>query len=212
MNNSNKPAGGAGLQTGIHKGWYTRGYLPHYDQGGIFQVITYRLADSLPQDYLKDLRLEFDIRGVENIDKEHREKIDSLLDQGYGSCVLKNIECAKIVEKAWQHFDGERYNLIAYVVMPNHVHILIEAYKGFELGKIVKSWKSYSGKQINEHIRVAGLKTSAPSEGNGKLWQRGYWDRFIGDDKHYIRTMDYIKSNCDNGGVLHYSTESGISN
>ena len=202
-------AGSAGLQTGIssiHKGWYTRGYLPHYDQGEIYQVITYRLGDSLPQGILKDMQSELKNVAPEFMKMKRRRKIEKYLDKGHGSCVLKNTECAKIVEGAWLHFDGERYDLIAYVVMPNHVHVLLKVYDGVELAKMVKSWKSYSARRINEIIKDAGLKTSAPGKKNlVSLWQRGYWDRFVRDEEHFYQTIEYIRKNFNNGGVLKHA-------
>jgi len=100
--------GSAGRLTGFNKGWYNHGNLPHYDQGRIFQAITYRLSDSLPQEYLKTLQTELETHDSNDMEKEHRKEIELLLDRGYGSCVLKNKECAKIVEENWQHFDGIR--------------------------------------------------------------------------------------------------------
>ncbi len=125
------------------------------------------------------------------MEADRRKEIEELLDRGHGSCVLKNKECAKIVEENWQHFNGVRYTLTAYVIMPNHVHVMINAYPGFELGKVVKSWKSYSAKSINEAMGNAG-----------RLWQHGYWDRYIRDEKHFYQTLEYIKKNFNNGGVL----------
>lgn len=117
---------------------------------------------------------------------------------GHGSCILKNMEYAKIIEYNWQNFDGIRYDVKAYVVMPNHVHILIKVYDGFELGGIVRSWKSFSSRKITEAMKKdAGLATGAPG-----IWQREYWDRFIRDEKHFYQTIDYIKKNFDNGGIL----------
>jgi REP-associated tyrosine transposase len=188
-----------------HKGWYSRGYLPHRDQGGIFQSITYRLADSLPQEYLKELRIELRIKSNKRQERERRIKIENLLDRNYGSCILKYNQCAKIVEENWKHFDGIRYNLISYVVMPNHVHVLIEQNKSYELGEIVKSWKGYSSRQINKCLHNAGLATSAPGAPRKRLWQRGYWDRYIRNGKHFIQTIEYIKNNYEKGGILHYS-------
>ena len=197
--------GSAGLQTGtsVHKGWYTRGYLPHYDQGGIYQAITYRLEDSISQDILKNMEWELKNIAPEFIETERRKKIEKYLDNGYGSCILKDMEYARIVVDAWHHFDGERYDLTAYVVMPNHVHVLLKVYEGVELAKMVKSWKSYSARCINKSIRDAGLKTSAP----GSLWQRGYWDRYVRDEKHFYQTLEYFKKNFDGGGVLRYEKE-----
>jgi len=208
-------AGSAGRLTG-NKGWYNHGCLPHFDQGCIFQVITYRLSDSLPQECLKTLQAELESHDKEKMEEERRKEIEELLDRGHGSCVLKNKKCAEIIEENWQHFNGVRYKLIAYVIMPNHVHVLINAYQGFELGKIVASWKGYSARRINEFIgnagsagRLTGFKNKIQNAGqatgasvDGKLWQRGYWDRYIRDEKHFYQTIEYIKKNFNNGGVI----------
>ena len=127
------------------------------------------------------------------MDADRRKEIEELLDIGHGSRILKNKECAEIVEENWQHFNGVRYKLIAYVIMPNHVHVLINAYPGFELGKIITSWKGYSARRINQFIanagragsltgfnnkiQIAGLATGTPG-----VWQRGYRDRYVSAD------------------------------
>ena len=128
---------------------------------------------------------------------ERRKAIEKLLDQGYGSCILKHKKCADIVEKNWLHFNKKRYQLISYVIMPNHVHILLKVYDDYEIGNIVKSWKSYSGRLINEYKNTMGFNIDK------RLWQRGYWDRYIRDEKHFLRAIEYIKKNFDNGGVLY---------
>ena|GEM_PF-4549371 len=199
--------GSAGRLTGFNKGWYNHGNLPHFDQGGIFQAITYRLSDSLPQEYLKSLQAELENHDSESMEADRRKEIEELLDRGHGSCVLKNKEYAEIVEKNWQHFNGVRYKLIAYVIMPNHVHIMINAYPGFELGKIIASWKGYSARRINKlnagnagfnnKSQIAGQTASASG-----VWQRGYWDRYIRDEKHFYQAIEYIKRNFNSGGVL----------
>jgi REP element-mobilizing transposase RayT len=197
-------SGSAGRLTGSNKGWDNHGHLPHFDQGGIFQAITYRLYDSLPQEYLNALKDELEKCDNKYIEMERRKEIEELLDRGHGSCVLKNKKCSKLIEENWRHFNGVRYKLISYVIMPNHVHILINLYQGFELGKIISSWKGYSAKSINKLLKNAGQATGAPGD---VLWQRGYWDRYIRDEKHFYQAIEYIKKNFNNGGIL-YHTES----
>ena len=205
--------GSTGRLTGFNKGWYNHGNLPHFDQGGIFQVITYRLADSLPHACLKTLQAELEDHDNGNMDADRRKEIEELLDRGHGSCILKNKECAEIVEENWQHFNGVRYKLIAYVIMPNHVHVLINAYPGFELGKIITSWKGYSARCINQFIANAGstgrltgfnnkIQIAGQATGTPGVWQRGYWDRYVRDEKHFYQAIEYIKKNFNNGGVL----------
>jgi len=161
--------------------WHERGYIPHYEAGGIYQSLTYRLADSLPQEVLREAG-RADCQSASSPDKttsshdktascmqerysrgdtadcqsalpallamKKRKLIEKYLDNGYGSCLLGNPTCAQMIVDNWKFFDGERYDLIAYVVMPNHVHLLIKTYENWSLGKLVKTWKSFTAKAI----------------------------------------------------------------
>ena len=130
------------------KGWYTRGYLPHYDEGGALQMITYRLGDSLPQNVLEEMEETLVLLPEGKRESVRRQRIEEWLDAGQGSCVLGRPEAARCVVDTWRHFDMVRYGLVAGVVMPNHVHVLIKLMDGFSLGKVVQSWKSYTGRRI----------------------------------------------------------------
>src|SRR3981081_4088405 len=96
-----------------HKGWHSRGYLPHFDSQDVVQFVTFRLADSLPQEAVVKLR------GAARPESLR----DELLDQGWGACWLRSDSIARIVEDAFLVFDGERYRLHAWTIMPNHVHV-----------------------------------------------------------------------------------------
>jgi REP element-mobilizing transposase RayT len=172
-----------------HLGWYSRGYLPHRDHPGLLQTITYRLADSLPAEVLR--RIEDNLRHVhpEGIETERRKQMERWLDAGYGSCVLKHPDVARVVLENWNLFSMVRYDLIAWVVMPNHVHVLVRAYEGVDLGKIIQSWKSYTGR------RIARMDYHKPSVGEGGIWMRDFWDRFIRDRAHFRDAIDYIHQN-----------------
>lgn len=126
--------------------WHNRGYMPHYDAHGKYQMITYRLADSLPQKFLKHILDKYS--ADETV--KRRKEIELLIDKGYGSCLLKHPHCAEIVIENWKYFDQKKYDLIAYTVMPNHVHLLIKTYT-FEIADLVKSWKSFTAKAIRKH-------------------------------------------------------------
>jgi REP element-mobilizing transposase RayT len=192
------------------KGWYKSSNLPHWDCGGIFQVITYRLADSLPKSYLEKLKKQLN-NSNDQVSQESRKEIEILLDMAYGSCVLKEAQCAAIVEENWMNFHRKRYEVIAGVIMPNHVHILIKVYMQVQLGKIIKSWKSYTSRKIKEllisgsvdgHVDKLGECYRSDDRLSQGVWQRGYWDRYIRDEKHYHQTIDYIKKNYYNGGGI----------
>lgn len=95
-----------------HRGWYEGRNLPHYDVGDITQFVTFRLGDSLPQEALE--RLEEELKGVkQNRDVERVARIEKFLDQGSGSCILREADCANIVKNSLLYLDGKRYDLHA---------------------------------------------------------------------------------------------------
>ena len=168
-------------------------YLPHWQQGDAWQFVTWRLADSLPQSKLMEWRSERDAwlaRHPEPWDdavtREFHERFSSRMDQwldtGHGSCVLRHTSCAEVVAGALRHFHGERYALGAFVVMPNHVHVLFSPRPGCDLADIVQSWKSYTAKEIN---KLLGRK--------GTLWQEEYWDRLVRHGEHLAACLRYIE-------------------
>lgn len=195
-----------------HRGWYSRGYLPHSDHPGLLQVITYRLADSLPAAVLEEINTEVRILPQERQDNERRKRVEAWLDAGHGSCALRLPEAAVCVVDTWRHFACERYDLIAWVVMPSHVHVLIRTYEGVPLGKIVQSWKSYTGKRIRQiadgvggggesSARVCRAGARRFREGRTEarrsqaVWMRDYWDRYIRDERHFHAVISYIHQN-----------------
>lgn len=120
----------------------------------------------------------------EDQDSERQARTEEFLDSGHGSCLLSDSACAAIVEDALLHFSEIRYRTIAWVVMPNHVHALIEPLPEHHLADIVHSWKSFTANRIN---RLVGRR--------GPLWQREYWDRYIRDMEHLQSTIAYIYAN-----------------
>jgi putative DNA methylase len=159
-------------------GWYDRGYLPHYDGGAIPQFITFRLADSVP------LRLvEFWKHRFGN-DATYRKRIEKWLDRGHGSCALREPAIAEIVQATLLYHRGRQYTLHAWVVMPNHVHILLTPNPLTHLDKIMHSIKSYTAHEAN---RILGS--------TGRFWQRESYDRFIRNEKHFSAAFRYIENN-----------------
>ena len=131
-----------------HAGWRSRGYLPHLDAPNLIQHIVFRLADSLPA----RVREEIAKVGSANL----VETVDASLDQGYGRRDLEIPAIAELVQRALLQFDGERYSLIAWCVMPNHVHTLIETRMGHRLDRVVHAWKSFTAKQANRWLERDG--------------------------------------------------------
>jgi len=168
-----------------HKNWHSRGYLPHCDTPGLLQAVTFRLADSLPADVLDRLRQE---AGNE---AEKHNRIEAFLDAGHGACWLKQPAIADIVEDALLHWDGQRYRLLAWCVMPNHVHALIETREGSPLSGVLHSWKSFTAKTINQRLGRTGT-----------VWMRDYFDRYVRDDHHLAAVIAYIHANPVKTGLV----------
>jgi len=164
----------------MHKGWHSRGYLPHFDSPETIQFVTFRLADSLPRAVAAALAKL----------PESLAATDERLDGGLGSCWLGIPEIAEMVEHALLHFDGQRYRTLAWCVMPNHVHAVVEISDGYSLGTIVQAWKSFSAKEANRILNRQGI-----------FWHKDYFDRFIRDEGHLSRTIDYVESNPVKAGL-----------
>lgn len=186
-------------------GWHSRGYLPHLDVPGLVQSVTFRLADSLPRETLRRLERELAARPPSARDRHRRVRIDQWLDAGMGCCALGHPRLAAVVQDALLCFDGDRYRLIAWCVMPNHVHVLLEPDRS--LARIVQSWKSYTGRWAL--VRNTELALGIPGSA---LWMRDYWDRYVRDERHLATVMDYIHRNpvkaglCPTPGVWPWSS------
>ena len=160
-------------------GWHQRGYLPHFDAPWVTQFITLRLADSLPA----SRRGEWEhLLKIED-DRERRRRLEAYLDLGWGECWLRQPPIAALVENALRFFDGERYTLAAWVVMPNHLHILVEVWDT-PLSKLAKSWKDFTARKANKLLRR-----------RGGFWEREYLDTLIKGEEHRRRAVRYIEHN-----------------
>ena len=185
------------VPSGAPKGWYSRGYIPHLDVPGILQFITFRIADSLPQSVLKQLEQELVQCPISKREGERRKKIEQWLDAGLGCCALRHPLLAEVMQQTLQKFDGERYRLIAWCIMPNHVHVLIEP--EISLPKILQSWKSFTGSWAISHNAELGHGVSRMAKNH--FWMREYWDRYIRDEEHFNRTINYIHNNPVKAGL-----------
>lgn len=170
------------------QGWYSRGYLPHFDGGETAQFITARLFDSVPQELLakwrEQLKEESAIKNNFDADSAFRQRIEMYLDQGYGSCFLGIDAVAEIVQNALLFHDGQKYRLHSWVIMPNHIHCLLTPNKEFSLPEITHSIKSFTAKEANKILNRQGI-----------FWQREAFDRYIRNIKHFINVIKYIEEN-----------------
>jgi len=173
--------------------WENR--LPHWQQPGKTYFVTFRLADSLPAHLLEQHSREKKTWLETNPkpwtpDKEREyhlrftTKIDHWLDQGYGSCALADGRHARVVADTLAHFEGTRCRQFAWVVMPNHVHAVFLLLEGEELTDLIRSWKRYSARRINE---TRGKRSP--------FWQKDYFDRLVRDREHFGNTVRYIRRN-----------------
>jgi REP element-mobilizing transposase RayT len=121
---------------------------------------------------------------------ERRRRIEDYLDKGTGAAWLKHRDVAHLIQDTLLFFDGERYRLSAWVVMPNHVHALLRLEFGNTLSEILHSWKSYSSNQANKLLQR-----------KGEFWQEDYFDRYIRNAEHYQRALGYIEHNPVKAGL-----------
>jgi REP element-mobilizing transposase RayT len=176
--------------------------LPHWRQDGVTYFVTWRLGDSLPQQKLRqheaqrrawlEAHGQQEARDVEKLPEEVKHEyharftaeLHRWLDAGHGSCVLRHTECARIVGDALLHLDGERYALDEFVVMPNHVHLLVAPHQGWPLSKIFHTWKSFTAHEIN---KLLGRR--------GTLWQQESWNHIVRSEEQFEHYRRYIREN-----------------
>ena len=150
----------------------------------MIQSLNFRLGDSLPTTVLDKWQSELSLRRDEERNVELRRRIEEYLDAGHGECWLRQPEIARLVEDTLVLFDPKRYRLLAWCIMPNHVHVLIETKEGFPLAEVLHSWKSFTSSEANKLLRR-----------RGEFWQREYLDRYIRNATHYENVVAYIEEN-----------------
>ena len=168
------------------RGWHERGYLPHLDRPGVRQMVNFRLADALP----RELRHEWEDIFSLSDDRRRFARLEAYCDRGHGACELWQSEIAARFEEILLHDHGRRCGVLAWVVMPNHVHLLVEVWDT-PLGKLVQSWKKMGTDFRNARL---GLR--------GQWWQEDYFDRLIRDEAHFQRAVRYIEENPVKAGLV----------
>jgi putative transposase len=174
---------------------FTGNRLPHWQQESAVYFVTFRLADAVPR-HLRDRWEDERVTWLKfhpepwtaEVEREYHKRfsgtMERWLDAGYGSCVLRQNGCARIVAEALHHFDVERLALISSVVMPNHVHVVFVQNPEYPLEKLLRSWKTFAARQINQVTQHVG-----------SIWQRDYFDRLIRDQQHFANCVRYIRRN-----------------
>ena len=174
--------------------WHCRGKFPHREYKPL-QFITYRLYDSVPQKLIDAWKEELKVTEMTLSNDPRveilRKRIDKYEDAGYGQCFLKDERIASMVIENLFHFNGIRYNVLRWCIMPNHVHVLIEVMEGWTLSTIMHGWRSYTAHQANKILERTGV-----------FWMEEYFDRYIRDEKHLETVINYIDNNPVKAGLV----------
>ncbi len=101
-----------------------------------------------------------------------------------GSCILKEPKVAKVVQDALLHFEGKRYLLSSWCIMPNHVHLVVTPLSGHDLSTVLHSWKSFTANRINQ-MKVR----------TGPLWERESFNHMIRSEDYWKHFVHYIEKN-----------------
>ncbi len=181
----------------------TKRSLPHWQQPGTSYFVTFRLADSIPVERVDRIKREREIWLMQHSEpysdddwceynRLFSDAIQNLLDAGSGSCILKKKEVSVIVKNALLYFNGKRYELGEWIIMPNHVHVIVTPFADFSVEKITHSWKSYTAHEINKALNKSGT-----------IWQHESYDHIIRNSKQLEFISKYIvenpiKGNCEN--------------
>jgi Transposase IS200 like len=175
--------------------------LPHWRQLGVSYFVTFRLADSVPQPVLRQwrheraiwLRLHPQPWGVD----EQREyetrfigRMQEWLDAGLGACHMRRPNVRAEVEGCLLHFDGNRYDVDAFVLMPNHVHAVIKPTPGYELSTILQGIKGVSANRCNKLLKCKSA-----------FWMDESYDHIVRDAKELAPFRNYIAGNPAKAGL-----------
>lgn len=178
-----------------------QGNLPHWQQAGVITFVTFRLADAVAVEVR--LRWREEQLAWEHTHPEPRDEASSAefrrrfsarreawLDAGHGACWLRRPECAAEVVAALWYFDGDRYALGDFMVMPNHAHVLVRPKGGRAAGEIVAAWKSWTARRINA---VVGRK--------GAVWMDESFDHLVRNEAQLAKLREYIRMNPIKAGL-----------
>ncbi len=199
---------------------FYRRKLPHWHPEGVMFFITFRLANSLPLQIILDLqdqrererqslRLKFSgaqlRKELYQLDKKYFGRFDEWLDR----CIeesprwLAEERIAQIVVNELHALDGERYALIAYCIMPNHVHMVIDTAKHrfkpahhgptvpYPLTDTLKLLKGRTARYCNQALGRSG-----------KFWHHESYDHVVRDEKEYERIIWYVLNNPVKAGLV----------
>jgi type I restriction enzyme R subunit len=181
--------------------------LPHWYQAGVSYFVTFRTEDSIPVDVSRRWHAQradwLRRNGILPDAPKWQERLSQLpetarrqyhdtfsrqyleaLDKGLGACVLRRRELREIVGDSLRHFDGDRYCMGDFVVMPNHVHLIVCLLGDTEIESQCTSWKRFTARQINQSLGTSG-----------RFWQEESFDHLIRSPEQFEAIQHYIGNN-----------------
>jgi putative transposase len=161
------------------RGWHQRGFLPHFDAPNVTQFVTFMLVDSFPV----TRRAEWEVILRIEDDLAKRAKLEQWLDRAHGECWLRHSDVATAVEEVLLERNQKDFQMLAWVIMPNHVHLVVNIWE-MPLARLINDWKGKSARMVNRVLQR-----------NGQLWQEDYLDICIRDETHLKRTIRYTELN-----------------
>jgi REP element-mobilizing transposase RayT len=189
----------------LTSGFHHRDHLPHLKREGGTYFVTFRLAGTLPSEVLAQLKAEREAviaqakaekrpltwPEQEELFRWYSQRVDRYLDAGHGECWLRRPEIAGLVAGALRFHAGQRFELLAWVVMPNHVHAVARPLPGWTLSDVLKSWKGYTAREANKLMARTGTT----------FWQAEAYDHLVRDDEDLHRCCYYTTMNPVNAGL-----------
>ena len=171
---------------------FQKNRLPHWEQDGCSYFITFRLADSLPASLLKEWERErshwlrhhpkpWDAHQEMEYHRRFTGARERWLDALYGECYLRAPPARVPLS---QMLNDDENQIWSYVIMPNHVHVLVTLQEDQLLSLWLQQLKGASARAINQHL-----------DRTGALWSKDYFDRLIRDQRHFNNCARYIRRN-----------------
>jgi putative transposase len=178
-------------------------HLPHWRQEGATYFVTFRLGDSIPQEKLRDLKFlreEWELAHPEPRSEEDWSQFarsitkaaERYLDEGYGECQFREQRSCEDLRQRFERFQGERYFISCWAIMPNHCHALIRPAGAHDLEDLLGGMKAANSRAINKAIGAEGA-----------LWAQETHDRIVRDAEHLWRVVQYIGRNPKKAGLEH---------
>jgi len=201
---------------------YTR-HLPHWRQDGATYFVTFHLKDALPEAALLELqrlreeqtsrreawarqrpqsgqksallKVEDDVRAEqEAFEKLVFKRVQQWAEKGFGACYFNQLRFRSILHDAILFWHNKRVDVAAFVVMPNHAHIVVRPFEGIALEKWLHSVKRFTAFEVN---RLQGR--------SGSIWFQESHDRIVRDLPHLNRCLRYIGRNPVQAGIQNAS-------